>query len=368
MRLLFFAHAFLPIVGGAERFLDRLAREMSTRGHDVRVLAARVRGQDNHVDAPYRLIRYKKPFSKKLFARHTVAYLWRATLGWRPDCVHAQSAYPPGYSAATFCQLARLPWTVRPVGGDILAGERIQQDPTLKARVRQALGHADRVIAQSLELEELIAEHGVAKERIVRIPNGVDVPDRPRTRPSAQTTIVAVGMLYPKKGFDVLVEAFAEVHARVPDARLVIAGEGNERERLEQRVRELGLESAVELPGVLDEAAKEELWQRARVFVSSSRREPFSNANLEALAAGLPIVATAVGGNREIVHEGANGYLVPSEDAAELASAIQRLVDDPEEADRMGASAHEHAQTYSWRTIGDRYEQLYGELAAAAKA
>ena len=368
MRILFFAHAFLPIVGGAERFLDRLAREMCTRGHDVRVLAARVRGQDNHVDAPYRLIRYRKPFSRKLFARHTIAYLWRATLGWRPDCVHVQSAYPPGHSAATFCKLARLPWAVRPVGGDILAGERIQKDPTLKARVRSALSRADRVVAQSLELEQLIAELGVSKQRIARIPNGVDVPEQAPTRPSANHTIAAVGMLYPKKGFDILIDAFRRVRERAPEARLVIAGEGTERERLEQRIRELGLGDAVELPGVLDEAAKRALWQRTRVYVSSSRREPFSNANLEALAVGLPIVATAVGGNPEIVQAGQNGHLVPPEDAPALADAILRLFEDPQAADRMGARAHEHARTYSWDTTGARYEQLYGELAASRGA
>jgi len=364
MRILFFAHAFLPIVGGAERFLDRLAREMCTRGHDVRVLAARVRGRDNDVDAPYRLLRYRKPFSRKLFARHTVAYLWRATLGWRPDCVHVQSAYPPGYSAALYCALKRLPWAVRPVGGDVQPGERIQDDPLLRERVRRSLAAATRVVAQSTELEERFAKLGVPRERLVRIPNGVDVPREPRRPPVGDPTVAAVGMLFEKKGFDVLIDAFRSVRERVPRARLVIAGEGSERARLEQRVRHHGLEASVELPGVLDERGKLELWRRASVFVSSSRREPFSNANLEALAAGLPIVATAVGGNREIVDEGWNGHLVPPDDADALAGAIARLLSDPPLARRLGARARERARDYAWPAIGDRYAELYARLAA----
>jgi glycosyltransferase involved in cell wall biosynthesis len=366
MRLLFFAHAFLPIVGGAERFLDRLAREMCARGHDVRVLAARVRGQDNRVDAPYRLLRYPKPFSRKRFARHTVAYLWRATLGWRPDCVHVQSAYPPGYSAALFCHWKRLPWAVRPVGGDVLAGERIQDDPVLRERVRRSLLRATRVVAQSVELEDLLRSLGVPHERLTRIPNGVDLPGESGREPQDETTVAALGMLFRKKGFDVLIDAFREVRERVPTARLVIAGEGGERSGLEDRVRAHHLEACVELPGVLDEPGKRRLLERASLFVSSSRREPFSNANLEALAAGLPIVATDVGGNREMIDEGQNGFLVPPEDPRALAAAIVRLLKDRALAAKLGRAARERARSYSWRTIGDRYADLYQTLASAS--
>lgn len=362
MRLLFFADSFIPVVGGAERFLDRLASEMCGRGHDVRVLAPRVRHRDNRVDAPYRLIRHPKPRSKRYLPRHTVVYLAGATLGWRPDCLHAQSSFPAGYAAAAYCRWADIPWVVRPVGADVLPGESTQRNPRRAARSREALTSATRVVAQSASLEARIRDLGVPAGRVVRIPNGVDVAESTSPSPRDDATIAALGMLFEKKGFDVLVDAMRLLVDRVPTARLEIGGEGVERERLEARIRDHGLEANVELRGVLDEPGKRELLERATVFVSSSRREPFSNANLEALAAGLPMVATAVGGNLEMVTDGHNGFLVPTERPAALADGLERVLRDPELAARFGAESRRVAETFSWPVVSACYERLYEEI------
>lgn len=364
MRILFFAQAFLPIVGGAERFLDRLARELSGRGHEIVILAARVRGRNNQVDAPYRLLRYRKPFSKRYLPRHTIAYLLKACALRPPDCVHAHGAYPPGYSVATFSRMLNLPWTVRPIGGEVMPGEAIQNSPKLRARVRHTLLAANRVIAQSRELEELFVELGVDPERILRIPNGVDLPPPPPEGERAQDSprIAAMGIFFRKKGFDVLIESFRKVRQRHPAAVLEIAGDGSERGRLRQQVEQYRLAGSVVFVGMLGGAAKQRFLDRASLFVSASRREPFSNANLEALAAGLPMVATAVGGNREIVESNVNGLLVPPEDPSALATAICDLLGDSGLRSRMGAASRAKAAEYSWSHITDRYESLYAEL------
>jgi type III pantothenate kinase len=174
-----------------------------------------------------------------------------------------------------------------------------------------------------------------------------------------------MGSLMPKKGFDILIQAFALVRQRAPEARLTIAGEGPEGPRLLALARSLGIGAAVEFPGVVMGGAKADLFARARVFVSSSRREPFANANLEAMAEGKPVVATRVGGNVEMVEDEVNGLLVEPEDPEGLAKAILRLLEDRERAGAMGRAARQRAETFSWEGMVDGYEALYREVALA---
>ncbi|MCE9595949.1 MAG: glycosyltransferase family 4 protein [Planctomycetes bacterium] len=369
MRLLFFAQSFLPVVGGAEVFLDGLARRLTERGHGVTVIAARKRGLENELDVPYRVLRYTKPFYRRAWPSYGSMHLLRAHLAEPPDCVHAHGTYPPGYAVAAYARIAKRPWVVRPIGFDILPDETFRKNPVLEARIARTLQAATRVVAQSVELVELVRELGVPDERIVRIPNAVDACDAP---PAARElasvpTIAAMGIFHPKKGFDVLLRAFARVRERVSGARLVLAGDGEERAALARLVDELGLGASVELPGMLSGDAKAAFLRSAWVFVSSARREPFSNANLEALGAGLPLVVTAVGGNREIVAERENGLLVPPDDEEALAGAIVELLGDAAARERFGRASLVRAKEYSWSSIVDRYEALYADLADGAR-
>lgn len=261
--------------------------------------------------------------------------------------------------------MKKLPWVVRPIGAEIMAGEPIQSNQKLRARVTRTLLEADRVVAQSRELESLYIELGVAPESIERIPNGVDLRIEV-SRSENEPRVAAMGILHPKKGFDLLIEAFAKIRARHPAAKLAIAGDGPERERLQQLVERSGLTESVEFAGMLDGAQKQRFLDRAQLFVSVSRRESFSNANLEALAAGLPMVVTAVGGNREIVESGKNGLLVPPEDPKALADAISHLLAEPQLRGRMAAASRTKAAEYSWEKITDRYEALYAEIAGTS--
>ena len=181
----------------------------------------------------------------------------------------------------------------------------------------------------------------------------------------AEPWVLAMGSLAPKKGFDVLLRAFALVLQRLPTARLTIAGEGPEGPRLLHLAASLGIADSVAFPGLVTGEAKAALLARARVFVSSSRREPFANANLEAMAAGRPIVATRVGGNVEMMEDEVSGLLVEPEDPEGLAKAILRLLENRERAAVMGRVVWQRAEVFSWEGMVDRYEALYRELASA---
>ena len=365
MRLGFYTYSFLPTVGGAEILLHGLADSLAERGHEVTVWAPRVRGLDNRVPTRYRLRRYGRPSSKRFGVRQTLPMLCLGTWGRRPAVLHCHGAYPAGFVGAAFKRLTGTPMLIRPHGADILPGEWIDRDPRLAARMRRALLTADAVVAQGRFLAERLRALGIPSERLHLIHNGVRLPESSANPAPGEPLVLAMGSLTPKKGFDILLQAFHLVRQRVPEARLTIAGDGPERPRLVGLVDSLGLTESASLPGLVRGDAKTALLLQASVFVSSSRREPFANANLEAMAQGRPIVATRVGGNVEMVEDEGTGLLVEPEDPEGLAKALLRLLEDRQRAEVMGRAARRKAEEFSWDGMVDRYEALYQGLASA---
>lgn len=364
MRLGFYTFSFLPTVGGAEILLHELAQSLTERGHDVTLWAPTVRGRNNRVATRYRLHRYARPSSKRFGVRQTLPRLLLETWRRRPQVLHCHGAYPAGFVGAAFKRLTGTPLVIRPHGSDILPGEWIDRDPRLAERMRRALLAADAVVAQGGFLAERLRDLGVTSGRLRIVHNGVRLPEGEPAPLPREPSLLAMGSLAPKKGFDVLLHAFRLIRQRVPEARLTLAGEGPEGPRLLALASSLGIADAVAFPGVVSGEAKAALFARARVFVSSSRREPFANANLEAMAAGRPIVATRVGGNLEMVEEEVGGLLVEPEDPEGLAKALLRLLEDRTRAEAMGRAARRRAEVFSWDGMLHGYETLYAELAA----
>ncbi|HWT83669.1 MAG TPA: glycosyltransferase family 4 protein [Candidatus Methylomirabilis sp.] len=364
MRIGFYTFSFLPIVGGAEILLHGLAESLTERGHRITLWAPTVRGKDNRVSAPYRLRRYGRPSSKRFGARQTLPRLLLETWGRRPHVLHCHGAYPAGFVGAAFKRLTGTPLVIRPHGSDILPGEWIDRDPRLAERMRRALLTADAVVAQGDFLAERLRLLGVSAGRLRIIQNGVHLPGGKLGPLCRDPSVLAMGSLTPKKGFDVLLRAFQFVRERTPEARLTIAGEGPEKPRLMTLASSLGIGEVVAFPGVVTGDTKARLLAGARVFVSSSRREPFANAVLEAMAAGLSIVATRVGGNLEMVEEDVSGFLVEPEDPIGMAEAILRLLEDGEQSAVMGRAGRKRAEAFSWDEMVNQYETLYRELAS----
>jgi phosphatidylinositol alpha-1,6-mannosyltransferase len=173
-----------------------------------------------------------------------------------------------------------------------------------------------------------------------------------------------MGSLSHKKGFDVLLRAFAAIADEVPWLHLVIAGTGNELPVYTTFVQHAALQARVHFVGLVQGAAKVRLYRHCRFFVCPSRREPFATVNLEALAAGKPIIATAVGGNVEVVVDGANGLLVPPDEPAALAVAMRRLLREPTLGEMMGQQSAQLAGRYDWACIVPQYVAAFAEAAA----
>lgn len=201
------------------------------------------------------------------------------------------------------------------------------------------LGGAARVIAVSEAVARSARQAGlVAESRLRVVPNGVEIA-RFRATPArrdgtGKAVALCVARLSPEKGVDLLVEAMALAGAA--ELFLRVAGDGPEEARLRERIRASGLCGRVELLGRRDDIP--DLLASADLYCQPSRDEGLGMAALEAMASGLPVVATRVGGLPEVVQEGRTGLLVPSEDPAALAAALTALAADLSMARRMGAA------------------------------
>ncbi len=214
--------------------------------------------------------------------------------------------------------------------------------------------------------QALLAAEGPPPETVRVLENGVDlgrflaIPPAPVTSPEAPC-VGAVANLRPVKGVDVLVAAAALLAERHPRAVFRVGGEGGQRAELEASVARNGLADRFRLPGAAGDVPG--FLAGLDVAVLPSRAEGMSNALLEYMAAGRPVVATAVGGNTELVSDGVHALLVPPDDAAALAGAIDRLLTDRALAGRLGAAARRRArERYGREAMVRRFEDFYESL------
>ena len=238
----------------------------------------------------------------------------------------------------------------------------------LQKALTNRLSH--RVLANSRAVREAaIRGEGFPPEKVVLIYNGLDTERfRPVPDPASRRRELGIpekGFVFgiasgfrPVKGVDVVIRAFAKARPLCPDSVLVLAGDGPGREQLENLVRELGLEEGVIFLGVRSDM--EIIYPAFDAFVLTSHSEGFSNAILEAMGTGLPVVASRVGGNIEMVEDGVRGYLVPPGDPETLSDRLCRLYSDPVLTHAMGKEARAWVERTNARdVIVRRFGELY---------
>jgi glycosyltransferase involved in cell wall biosynthesis len=236
---------------------------------------------------------------------------------------------------------------------------------------RLALAGTRRVVAVSEDTAKRAVEvERLPPEKLTVIHNGVDLslyaPPTER-RPSTRGNLIHVARLSPEKDQLTLLRSAQVLVERCPDFRLQVVGDGPSRRDLEGMAQALGLGERVIFHGASQDVPA--LLRAAGMFVLSSRSEGIALTLLEAMATGLPVVATRVGGNAEVVIDGETGLLVPPGDPAGLAHAIGALIADPERAGRMGDRGHLRAQEhFDVRRVVRRYEALYLDLLGGAEA
>jgi len=340
----------------------RWVRHFAGRGWDTDVISFRpadIEGSRVHyVDGWERL-------GKLRYLIHT-RRVRRLVRDLRPDLVHALHLTSYGFLAS----LADVhPCVVSVWGTDILQAPRLS--PFHRAITRYALRRADHVTATGARLAEATLRYVPPRKPVTVIPYGVDLEQfrpQPHDRRS-DVTIGSVGRLSSEKGLRYLLQAFAQIGASQPRVRLILAGDGPERQRLERLAARLRIDDRVKFLGEVPHEQVPQVLARLDIFAMPSTYEGFGVAAIEAAAMEVPVVASNVYGIPDVVDDGVTGLLVPPKDVSALAQALRSLTTDVERRRQMGRAARAFvAERYSWEKNTAQMEALYGEMLEQAHA
>jgi glycosyltransferase involved in cell wall biosynthesis len=293
----------------------------------------------------------------------------------RLDVLHFHGASLPLLGALPWAKLRglRVIGKVAALHQGVEAGDLSGHYGPLGTLMARSLDRVDAFVATTAEIEQALLAEGYAQARIARVTNFVDLrqfhpataDERERAREalglSGHTVVLHSGRLTARKGADNLLKAFAPVAADRPQALLLFLGDGPERGALEALARSLGVAGQVRFAGFHEDVRR---WLAASdLFVLSSLIEGLPNALLEAMAVGLPILATRIGGSLEAIEEGVSGVLVEPGQAASLARELGPLLDDAERRSALGQAAAERiVARFSLDAIAPRYMELYQRL------
>jgi len=265
--------------------------------------------------------------------------------------------------ARILAQAAGIPWIISSI-----RARNVNYSWWQHMMSRLTMPLADLVVLNSANASDYAMQHeGVQRGRMVIIPNGVSVENIALSQaalrtelglPSAGPLLGSTGRLTHQKGFDVLLHALAMLPNT--NSSLVIFGSGEEQQRLQHLAETLGICGRVAFAGYRHDAAQ--LLGALDLYIHSARFEGMPNALLEAMAAGCPIVATAIDGNRELLTDGVHGWLVSPDDPGALAQAISEALENPTEAQRRGRAAQARAaQEFSITAMVDAWESVLSD-------
>lgn len=367
MRVLFWTELFWPRIGGAEIFSSKLVCSLRDWGHEV-IVVTRRDSDDLPAKEEYKGIPvYRFPFVTALIdrdldqlmvLRQQVSDLKRTFV---PALVHIHNCGP----SVLFHLETIKAYPTRVLMTLIV---EIVEELGSTELLRRALLSADWVTCKTetmLEQARQLTPEIGCRSSIIQ--NGVSIPALvPKPLPMLCPRVLCLGRLDSQKGFDLAVEAWPSIVARFPQSRLTIAGDGPERPALERRIAELGLTQTIELVGWVAPDSVPSLINSATLVVMPSRWEGFPSVGLQAAAMARPIVATRVGGLRDIVADKDTGILVKPGDSVALGEAIVSLLDNAGLVVKMGEEGRRRVQKlFGWEQCVGRYDALYRQLAAA---
>jgi len=381
MRILLINYEYPPLGGGAGQATASLAREFAVAGHETLVLTSRFKGQPavEHVDG-FRIQRV--PVLRRRADRCTppemLTFLASASLAalgsvraWKPDAIIAFFGIPSGPVGLLLRIVSGRPYIVSLRGGDVPGFQPYDLalfHKLLGPVIRLLWKRAFAVVANSAGLQAL-ALRFAPDLPIAVIPNGVDAQkfhpaSTPKPAVDRPVRMLFVGRVVYQKGLDVLFRALAALPMEL-NYELEIIGDGDQRPALTLEAAQLGLATRITFAGWCDRKLIAERYRQADLFVFPSRDEGMPNVVLEAMASGLPVVATAIAGSEELVREGENGHLVPPEDAAAMTTAIAHLLAEPKIRRTMGeASRRRIEQEYTWTRVAEGYLELARKMCA----
>lgn len=339
--------------GGLERLLADFARCHDRAGYEMEFIAIREIGRFAEIIRETGCQLHQLAPARRLGQIRQLVRIFRDR---QFDVVHTHNTYPHLYGSIA----AR--WAGIPVVIQTRHGQRSGHGWKSALQYRWAAKLVDRVVAVSEDAAQLtVASDGVPAAKVQTIWNGIDLDDFDYRGPAQTPTAISVARLSAEKDFPTLLRAVRLTVDRVPDFRLKMVGDGPERAKLEALCQDLNLSPQVEFLG--DCRNVPELLSSGAFFVSSSLTEGISLTLLEAMAVGLPVIATAVGGNPEIVVQNETGLLVPAGHPQALADAMIEMCQQPSRWRELGLAGRARvAKEFDVRRMVADYQQLYSRL------
>jgi len=377
--------AYLPSLGGVEEATRHLALALRAAGDDVEVWT----GTEDATSYPTSQVHdgiTVRRFPMPLPAAHpsamvqflpgawrTVRAMRKSLRSFRPDVLHVSCFGPNGVYGVFLGRTAGVPVVITLHGETLMDDHDIfEHSAVMRSCLRVGLRSAAAVTACSrFTLLDAERRFGLAQGRGQVLFNGVAAEEGATVPPSApgglsegRLYVLALGRVVEKKGFDLLLQAFAMLADRHPDVALVVGGDGRAMPALRTLVDELQLGSRVVLSGRLSRTEVAAAMGAAQLIVVPSRLEPFGLVVLEGWRAGVPVVVTNRGGPPEFVHDGEDGILVDPLDVRALAGAIDRLLGDPKERQRIGAAGRNRVAEFAWDRVAEQYRLVYRSVLA----
>mgnify|MGYP001583424763 CR=1 FL=1 len=384
-RLLITTGIFAPDIGGPASYARSLATRLASRGITVTIVTySSVAHRADDKQLPFRVCRVwtKLPWG----LRHTLFFFRVLMHARRAQVILTLNAVSAGVPSAWAARLTGKPLIVKIVGDyaweiavqtgrTFLMINEFQKSPK-SGRIRRldrlqrwVCHRAKRIIVPSKHLSDLVEGWGVPQGRIAVIYNGVALEPVPASKEEARrhigvsgNVILTAGRLVPWKGFRMLIKLMPQLLQVNQFFRLVIIGDGPDMTMLQSVVRNLGLERKVYLVGRRTSAEMAWYLAAADMFVLNTGYEGFSHQVLEAMSAGVPVITTSVGGNREIVVQGQNGFLVRYNDEFNLVEAIKTLSRQTELRDHLVANGRTTVVAFSIKKMFDETTKVLNEM------
>lgn len=369
LRILMVISQFYPLLGGAEQQALNLAKGLMRNGIEVSILTRQIKGLSQFEEIQgipvYRSIR-TVPAGKLfgLFYFITV-FLFLLKMKDSYDIIHCHLAQGFHSPAALLMKALFKKKVIIKIGATgPLSDFRMLQDVLFGNFFLRQLQHADRIIVVCDQASREAQRAGIPFSSIVQVPNGVDIEHfKPSSDCKKKNIITFAGRLDYMKGIHVLLEAFKMLKQKEGDILLHIIGDGPDKKKLLLMAEKLGIKDFVVFYGEVHDISP--LLRESAVFVLPSLSEGLSNVVLEAMACGLPVVATKVGGNGDIIKDGVNGTLVEPEKPQQLSDALEKIIRTHGLAIRMGFEARATVEErFALDMIIERYGTLYSEVLA----
>ena len=382
MRILMLSHGYPPVISGVTLVVQKVAREMARRGHEVTVVTASDRGPDyQDKDQGVELLRVRSapnPFwSEGRLPLLTYDGLQEIVADVQPDVINTHDSgllgvqlYRLEHDKEHVPELLTCHYLPRYITHYVNVGDAVEEvveDIAWEVTIRMINGF-DHVIFPTRTQQQAFIEEGLETPSTV-ISNGLDIRRYSPNGPDQEDVvtrynlppgprILVVGRLAKDKKIDVLIRAMREVTS-AHQAYLLLVGRGDDRERLQDLAESLDLADCIRFLGFVPEEDLPALYRHADIFAIASDVEVQSIPTLQAAATGLPIVAARAAALPELVETNTNGHLVPPDNPAVFATAIREILDDPALAKRLGQASLEIGRRHAERNTFDSYENLY---------